>query len=150
MELAASGAHGARRGAALAQASTARSCQLFVEDALGRLARQGWTVVVATDGPGPGRRMAQLLGDGDVPARIVDQLSEVGELGRAGCPRLDVICPGFVSDCLETLEEINQLNRETFTTAGGGSFHYIPWGNDSDGAIATLAQQARKVLAGWI
>ncbi len=51
---------------------------------LGRLARQGWTVIVATDGPGPGRRMAQLLGDGDVPARIVDQLSEVGELGRDG------------------------------------------------------------------
>ena len=68
-------------------------------------------------------------------------------------PALTVICPGFVSDCLETLEKINQLNRETFTTAGGGSFHYfhyIPWGNDSDGAIATLAQQARKVLAGWI
>ena len=51
---------------------------------LGRMARQGWTVVVATDGPGPGRRMAQLLGDGDVPARIVDQLSEAGELGRDG------------------------------------------------------------------
>ena len=51
---------------------------------LGRLVRQGWTVVVATDGPGPGRRMAQLLGDGDVPARIVDQLSEVAELGRDG------------------------------------------------------------------
>ena len=48
------------------------------------------------------------------------------------------------------LEEINQLNRETFTTAGGGTFHYIPWGNDSDGAIATLAEQARNVLAGWI
>ena len=77
-------------------------------------------------------------------------IDTVGELGRAGCPRLDVICPGFVSDCLETLEEINQLNRETFTTAGGGSFHYVPWGNDSDGAIAALAQQARKVLAGWI
>ena len=77
-------------------------------------------------------------------------IDTVGELGRAGCPRLDVICPGFVSDCLETLEEINQLNRETFTTAGGGTFHYIPWGNDSDGAIAALAQQARKVLAGWI
>ena len=77
-------------------------------------------------------------------------IDTVGDLGRAGCPRLDVICPGFVSDCLETLEEINQLNRETFTTAGGGSFHYIPWGNDSDGAIAALAQQARKVLAGWI
>ena len=77
-------------------------------------------------------------------------IDTIGELGRAGCPRLDVICPGFVSDCLETLEEINQLNRETFTTAGGGSFHYVPWGNDSDGAIAALAQQARKVLAGWI
>ena len=61
-----------------------------------------------------------------------------------------IIRPGFFSDCLETLEEINQLNRETFTTAGGGSFHYIPWGNDSDGAIATLAEQARNVLAGWI
>ena len=77
-------------------------------------------------------------------------IDTVGELGRAGCPRLDVICPGFFSDCLETLEEINQLNRETFTTAGGGEFHYIPWGNDSDGAIATLAEQARNVLAGWM
>ncbi len=77
-------------------------------------------------------------------------IDTVGELGRAGCPRLDVICPGFFSDCLETLEEINQLNRETFATAGGGEFHYIPWGNDSDGAIATLAEQARNVLAGWM
>ena len=62
---------------------------------LGRLACQGWTVVVATDGPGPGRRMAQLLGDGDVPARIVDQLSEVGELGRDGNWAPD---PAAVSD----------------------------------------------------
>ena len=62
---------------------------------LGRMARQGWTVVVATDGPGPGRRMAQLLGDGDVPARIVDQLSEVGELGRDGDWAPD---PAAVSD----------------------------------------------------
>ena len=65
---------------------------------LGRLARQGWTVVVATDGPGPGRRMAQLLGDGDVPARIVDQLSEVGELGRDGDWAPD---PATVSDDAE-------------------------------------------------
>ena len=77
-------------------------------------------------------------------------IDTVGDLGRAGCPRLDAMCPGFVSDCLETLEEINQLNRETFTTAGGGGFHCVPWGNDSDGAIATLAEQARNVLAGWI
>ena len=54
----------------------------------------------------------------------------------------------FLSD--RRIEEVDQLNRETFTTAGGGRFHYVPWGNDSDGVIATLAQQARKVLAGWI
>ncbi|EEH65189.1 transcription-repair coupling factor [Actinomyces urogenitalis DSM 15434] len=50
---------------------------------LGRLAREGWSVVVATDGPGPGRRMAQLLGDGGVPARIVTQLDEPADLGAA-------------------------------------------------------------------
>ncbi|BDA63924.1 transcription-repair coupling factor [Actinomyces capricornis] len=49
---------------------------------LGEMARRRWSVVVATDGPGPGRRMAQLLADGDVPARIVTQLSETAEL----CP----------------------------------------------------------------
>ena len=65
---------------------------------LGRLARQGWTVVVATDGPGPGRRMAQLLGDGDVPARIVDQLSEVGELGRDGDWAPDPAAPADETD----------------------------------------------------
>ncbi|GGO99707.1 transcription-repair coupling factor [Actinomyces gaoshouyii] len=48
---------------------------------LGRMAREGWGVVVATDGPGPGRRMAQLLADGDVPARIVTQLDEPADLG---------------------------------------------------------------------
>ena len=65
---------------------------------LGRMARQGWTVVVATDGPGPGRRMAQLLGDGDVPARIVDQLSEVGELGRDGDWAPDPAAPADETD----------------------------------------------------
>ena len=50
---------------------------------LGALARERWSVVVATDGPGPGRRMAQLLADGGVPARIVAQLDEPADLGRA-------------------------------------------------------------------
>ena len=49
---------------------------------LGALARERWSVVVATDGPGPGRRMAQLLADGGVPARIVTQLDEPADLGR--------------------------------------------------------------------
>ena len=108
-------------------------------------------VPLAPTRPARGTRPAHLQSVFGPAARIGPAtIDTIGELGRAGCPRLDVICPGFVSDCLETLEEINQLNRETFTTAGGGSFHYISWGNDSDGAIATLAQQARKVLAGWI
>ena len=46
-------------------------------------------------------------------------IEEMAELGAAKCPRVDVICPGFMADCLETLEEIDQLNRETFVEAGG-------------------------------
>lgn len=76
-------------------------------------------------------------------------IETVTALGRAGCPRLDVICPGFVSECLETLEEIDQLNRAAFAEAGGGEFHYIPWGNDSPGLIELLAEQARSALSGW-
>ncbi|ALC99895.1 transcription-repair coupling factor [Actinomyces sp. oral taxon 414] len=49
---------------------------------LGALARAGWSVVVATDGPGPGRRMASLLSDGGVPARIVTRLDEPADLGE--------------------------------------------------------------------
>ena len=49
---------------------------------LGALARGGWSVVVATDGPGPGRRMASLLSDGGVPARIVTRLDEPADLGE--------------------------------------------------------------------
>ena len=48
---------------------------------LGDLAREGWSVIVTTDGPGPGRRMAQLLADSGVPARIVTQLDEPADLG---------------------------------------------------------------------
>ena len=77
-------------------------------------------------------------------------IEEMAELGAAKCPRVDVICPGFMADCLETLEEIDQLNRETFVEAGGGDFHYVPWGNDSEGAVASLEEQARIALAGWV
>jgi ferrochelatase len=53
-------------------------------------------------------------------------IATVGALGAAGVSRLDVFCPGFVCDCLETLEEIDQLNRSAFETAGGGRFVHIP------------------------
>ena len=55
-----------------------------------------------------------------------------------------------MADCLETLEEIDQLNRQTFTAAGGGDFHYIPWGNDEPACVAALAEQARGALSGWV
>ncbi|QQM67121.1 transcription-repair coupling factor [Actinomyces weissii] len=52
---------------------------------IGQMAREGWSVVVATDGPGPGRRMAQLLGDGEVPSRIVTELTQAAQLrGQEG------------------------------------------------------------------
>jgi ferrochelatase len=47
------------------------------------------------------------------------------ELGKAKTPRVDVICPGFVSDCLETLEEIAVEGKDIFKQAGGGDYNYI-------------------------
>jgi ferrochelatase len=50
-----------------------------------------------------------------------------GPLARDGVKRIDVICPGFISDCLETLEEINMEVRHDFEANGGpGGGHYIP------------------------
>ena len=77
-------------------------------------------------------------------------IDTVAELARHGTRRLDVICPGFMADCLETVDEIAQLNRETFLEAGGSEFNYIPWGNASRGAVETLEALARRGLAGWI
>ena len=56
--------------------------------------------------------------------------------------RVDVVCPGFVCDCLETLEEIGIEARQTFLTAGGREFHLIPCLNESPEWIAALAQIA--------
>ncbi len=49
-----------------------------------------------------------------------------------------------MADCLETLEEIDQLNRRDLRQAGGEDFHYVPWGNDSEGAVASLEEQAHR------
>ena len=70
-------------------------------------------------------------------------------LGKAGTRRVDVVCPGFTSDCLETLEEINMEVREAFLHAGGQEFHYIPCLNDSNAWITALSQVAQQHLAGW-
>jgi ferrochelatase len=71
------------------------------------------------------------------------------EMGKAGVGRVDVICPGFTGDCLETLEEINQEAREAFLHAGGKEFHYIPCLNDSADWITALSHIAQQHLSGW-
>ncbi len=70
-------------------------------------------------------------------------------LARQGVTRVDVMCPGFTSDCLETLEEIAQEAREAFLGAGGRSFEYIPALNDQHEWIAALAGVAMRHLQGW-
>lgn len=70
-------------------------------------------------------------------------------LGRAHLKRVDVICPGFVSDCLETLEEIAIEGREDFLTAGGGEFHFISCLNERDDWVRALAEIAAQHMSGW-
>ena len=70
-------------------------------------------------------------------------------MGQAGVQRVDVVCPGFTSDCLETLEEINMEAREAFLHAGGQSFHYITCLNDAPAAIHALAAVATQHMSGW-
>ena len=70
--------------------------------------------------------------------------------GKAGMKRVDVICPGFSADCLETLEEIDQQNRALFLNAGGGAYHYIPALNDSPAHIDLLASLITQHAQGWL
>lgn len=69
---------------------------------------------------------------------------------HAGIARVDVICPGFAADCLETLEEIALEGRDDFLAAGGKSYHYIPALNEDPAWIEALAQLAERHLAGWL
>ncbi len=67
-----------------------------------------------------------------------------------GVRSLDVICPGFSADCLETIEEIDGLNREIFLHAGGERYRYIPALNDRPDHLRLLADLVLRNLAGWI
>ena len=62
---------------------------------------------------------------------------------------MDVVCPGFAVDCLETLEEIALLNAERFEAAGGEALRYIPCLNDAPAHAEALAALAQRTLAGW-
>jgi ferrochelatase len=70
-------------------------------------------------------------------------------LARRGVGRVDVVCPGFTGDCLETLEEIAIEGRQAFLTSGGKEFHYLPCLNDDTGWIGALGALAEQHLAGW-
>lgn len=73
----------------------------------------------------------------------------VRRLAGEGVKRLDVACPGFAVDCLETLEEIALQNREFFVAAGGEDLRYIPALNDSPEQVRSLAALVRRQLSGW-
>jgi protoporphyrin/coproporphyrin ferrochelatase len=70
-------------------------------------------------------------------------------LATQGVKRVDVMCPGFTADCLETLEEIDQEARAAYLATGGKAFHYIACLNDQHEWIAALASIAINHLQGW-
>ena len=69
------------------------------------------------------------------------------QLPEDGVKHVAVICPGFSSDCLETIEEINMEGRESFIESGGEQFHYIPCLNDEPAHIDALVSILEKRLA---
>lgn len=70
-------------------------------------------------------------------------------LPESGVKRVDIICPAFSADCLETLEEIAVENREVFIAAGGEQYHYIPALNTEQGMINLLVALVQENSAGW-
>ncbi|WP_456445488.1 ferrochelatase [Thiolapillus sp.] len=72
------------------------------------------------------------------------------ELAASGCKHVQIACPGFSADCLETLEEIAMENREVFLQAGGETYEYIPCLNESEAHIKALANLAERYLGGWL
>jgi ferrochelatase len=73
----------------------------------------------------------------------------IANLGNRALSRLDVVCPGFPADCLETLEEIAMRNADLFAKSGGGSLHYIPALNAREDHASFLADLVEQQLLGW-
>ena len=73
----------------------------------------------------------------------------VEALARDGVKRLAIVTPGFAADCLETLEEIAEENKEIFHEHGGEHFTFIPCLNDSKGGIRVLLHLIERELKGW-
>lgn len=77
-------------------------------------------------------------------------VEEVARLAEAGKKNIAVMAPAFSSDCIETLEEINEEIKESFEEAGGESFTYIPCLNDDEAHIVALSKVIHENLRGWI
>ncbi len=73
----------------------------------------------------------------------------LAQWGRDGVGDIDVLCPGFAADCLETLEEIAMENAARFKAAGGGTLRYIPCLNARDDHVDFLSRMIEKTIAGW-
>jgi protoporphyrin/coproporphyrin ferrochelatase len=73
----------------------------------------------------------------------------LNNMPQQGIDNIDIICPGFSNDCLETLEEIKIENRNVFMQAGGENYHYIPALNDSDKHIQLMIELIKNHSLGW-
>ena len=71
------------------------------------------------------------------------------ELPKQGIKNIHIISPGFSSDCLETLEELEEENKEYFMESGGENYHYIPCLNDHDDHINLFVNLIKKHIQGW-
>ena len=69
--------------------------------------------------------------------------------GNTGVASVEVICPGFAADCLETLEEIAQTDRDIFLSSGGKAFRYLPALNDRPDHMAALADRVLSATRDW-
>ena len=71
------------------------------------------------------------------------------KLASDGIDSVDIFCPGFLCDCLETLEEINMQSKENFLAKGGKSFNYITALNDEKNSTDALANIISNEVLGW-
>jgi ferrochelatase len=74
----------------------------------------------------------------------------LANLGKTKTKRIDVVCPGFSSDCLETLEEIAMEGKHIFQSNGGGEYHYIPSLNESNAWLHAMTEIVLDNLQGWV
>jgi len=114
------------------------------------------------DSYGTAHALARRLGLGDDqylvtfqsrfgPAQWLQPYTEptLVSLAQSGVRKVDVVCPGFLADCLETLEEISIECRDAFIGAGGEQFHYIPCLNDDPQWVDGLTDLVLEHLQGW-